>query len=156
MLRRYVLPLLAVVGVAFATWTVVTGSRPVPAAPPLVPPAQAPFASYVAGSGIIEASTHNIAVGTPVSGVVTELFVKVGDTVRAGDALFTLDDRALQAELTQRRASLHVPSTAHQVAAPAQAGGDPEHEANVKVAEASLGMPASNWRWRRACKINAP
>jgi hypothetical protein len=35
MLRRYLLPLLAVVGVAFATWTVVTGSRPVPAAPPI-------------------------------------------------------------------------------------------------------------------------
>src|SRR5919106_2863730 len=108
MIRRYVLPLLAVVGVGFAIWTVMTGSQPIPAALPVAPPAQAPFASYVAGSGIIEASTQNIAVGTHVSGVVTELFVKVGDTVRAGDALFTLDDRALQAELTQRRASLHM------------------------------------------------
>jgi HlyD family secretion protein len=140
MLRRYVLPLLAVVGVAFAIWTVVTGSRPVPAAPPVVPPAQAPFASYVAGSGIIEASTHNIAVGTHVSGVVTELFVKVGDSVQAGAPLFTLDDRALQAELSQRQASLHM-SQAQLTKLLRQPRPEeiPEHEANVKAAEASLG-----------------
>src|SRR4030095_252592 len=155
MLRRYVLPLLAVVGVAFAAWTVVTGSRPVPATPPAAPPAQAPFASYVAGSGIIEASTQNIAIGTPVSGVVTELFVKVGDTVRAGDALFTLDDRALQAELTQRRASLHM-SQAQLTKLLRQPRPEeiPEHEANVKAAAAGLqdkramsGEEISKRRW---------
>ena len=113
MIRRYFLPLLAVVGVAFAIWTVVTGSRPVPAAPPVVPPAQAPFASYVAGSGIIEANTQNIAIGTHVSGVVTEILVKVGDTVKAGDPLFKLDDRALQAELAMRRASLRIRGAPH-------------------------------------------
>jgi HlyD family secretion protein len=140
MLRRYLLPLLAVVGVAFATWTVVTGSRPVPAAPPVVPPAQAPFASYVAGSGIIEASTQNIAVGTHVSGVVTEMFVKVGDTVKAGEALFTLDDRALQAELTQRRASLQMyQAQLTKLLRQPRPEEIPEHEANVKAAEASLG-----------------
>ena len=67
MLRKYLLPLLAVVGVVFAIWTVVTGSRPVPAAPPVAQPSPPPFASYVAGSGIIEPSTQNIAVGTHVS-----------------------------------------------------------------------------------------
>ena len=106
MVRKYLLPLLAVVGVAFAIWTVVLGSRPVPVAAPVVPPAPAPFASYVAGSGIIEPSTQNIAVGTHVFGVVTAIFVTVGDTVTAGDLLFKLDDRALQAELAQRRAAL--------------------------------------------------
>ncbi len=40
------------------------------------PPARAPFASYVAGAGIVEASTENIAVGTPVSGNVTAIYVK--------------------------------------------------------------------------------
>jgi HlyD family secretion protein len=140
MLRRYLLPLLAVVGVAFATWTVVTGSRPVPAAPPVVPPAQAPFASYVAGSGIIEASTQNIAVGTHVSGVVTEMFIKVGDTVKAGEALFKLDDRALQAELTQRRASLQMyQAQLTKLLRQPRPEEIPEHEANVKAAEASLG-----------------
>src|SRR5262245_61051146 len=140
MLRRYLLPLLAIVGVAFATWTVVTGSRPVPAAPPVVPPTQAPFASYVAGSGIIEASTQNIAVGTPVSGVVTELFVKVGDSVQAGAPLFTLDDRTLRAELSQRRASLQMyQAQLAKLLRQPRPEEIPEHEANVKAAEASLG-----------------
>lgn len=140
MLRRYFLPLLAVVGVAFAIWTVVTGSRPIPAAPPVVPPAQAPFASYVAGSGIIEASTQNIAVGTHVSGVVSEMFVKVGDSVKAGTPLFKLDDRALQAELAQRRASLRMyQEQLTKLLRQPRPEEIPEYEANVKAAEASLG-----------------
>jgi HlyD family secretion protein len=140
MIRRYVLPLLAVVGVAFAIWAVVTGSRPVPAAPPVVPPSQAPFASYVAGSGIIEASTQNIAVGTHVSGVVTEIFVKVGDSVQAGDPLFKLDDRALQAELAVRRASLRTQQgQLSKLLRQPRPEEVPEYEANVKAAEASLG-----------------
>jgi HlyD family secretion protein len=140
MLRRYFLPLLAVVGVAFAIWTVVTGSRPTPAAPPVVPPAQAPFASYVAGSGIIEASTQNIAVGTHVSGVVNEMFVKVGDSVKAGAPLFKLDDRALQAELAQRRASLRMnQEQLSKLLRQPRPEEIPEYEANVKAAEASLG-----------------
>src|SRR5688572_5182323 len=84
MIRKYVLPVFAVIGVAFALWTVVTRSQPIPAAPPVAQPSQAPFASFVAGAGIIEASTENIAMGTPVSGVVTEIFVTVGQAVTAG------------------------------------------------------------------------
>jgi HlyD family secretion protein len=153
MLRRYFLPLLAVVGVAFATWTVVTGSRPVPAAPPVVPPAQAPFASYVAGSGIIEASTHNISVGTHVSGVVTEMFVKVGDSIKAGAPLFTLDDRALQAELAQRRASLRMyQEQLTKLLRQPRPEEIPEYEANVKMAEASLG----DARYQLALAENLP
>src|SRR4029453_4498224 len=140
MIRRYVLPLLAVVGVAFAIWTVVTGSRPVPAAPPVVPPAQPPFASYVAGSGLIEARTQNIAIGTHVSGVVTEMFVKVGDTVKAGDPLFTLDDRALQAELAMRRASLRTyQEQLSKLLRQPRPEEIPQEEANVKAVEAAWG-----------------
>jgi HlyD family secretion protein len=106
MIRKYVLPFLAVAGVAFALWTVVTSSQPIPAAPPVALPSQAPFASFVAGAGIVEASTENIAIGTPFSGVVTEIFVTVGRAVTAGDPLFKLDDRNLRAELAVRQTAL--------------------------------------------------
>jgi HlyD family secretion protein len=140
MVRRYLLPLLAVAGVAFAMWTVVLGNRPVPAAPPVASPAPAPFASYVAGSGIIEPSTQNIAIGTHVSGVVTGIFVQVGDTVKAGDPLFALDDRALQAELVQRRASLHMQQEQlTKLLRQPRPEEVPQDEANVKAAEAALG-----------------
>jgi len=59
----------------------------------------APFASYVEGTGITEASTGNIAIGTPVSGIVTAIDVGWGEKVAAGAALFTIDDRDVHAQL---------------------------------------------------------
>ena len=97
MIRKYVLPLVAAFGLAFAIVSVVRGSQPVPAAPPVAQPAKPPFASYVAGAGIIEASSENIAVGSPVGGIVTKVNVKIGDVVQPGDVLFELDDRDLRA-----------------------------------------------------------
>lgn len=106
MVRKYLLPLLAVIGMVFAIRTVIAGNRPVPAALPIAPPAQAPFPTFVAGAGLIEASTENIAIGTHLAGIVTEVAVTVGSTVKAGDPLFKLDDRALRAELAVRQTAL--------------------------------------------------
>jgi HlyD family secretion protein len=55
--------------------------------------------SYVAGTGLIEASTENIAIGTPVSGIVDAIYVKWGDWVSTGEPLFKLDARDLSAQL---------------------------------------------------------
>jgi HlyD family secretion protein len=144
MIRKYVLPLLAVTGVAFALWTVVRSSQPIPAAPPVAQPAQAPFVSFVAGAGIIEASTENIAMGTPVSGVVTEIFVTVGQAVTAGDPLFKLDDRNLQAELAVRQtALLQAKEKLARLKSMPRPEEVPEAAARVKEAEAS-SADASN------------
>ena len=106
MIRKLLLPALAAIGVMFAIYSVVTAQRQVPPAQPVTEPAQPQFASYVAGAGIVEASTENIAVGTFVPGVVTEMYVKVGDQVKAGAPLFKVDDRDLQAELEVRKAAV--------------------------------------------------
>lgn len=105
MFSKYVIPALAALGVLFAVYSVVTGQRQVPPAQPVTEPAQPQYASYVAGAGIVEASTENIAVGTFVPGVVSEVFAQVGEQVKAGAPLFKVDDRDLQAELEVRRAS---------------------------------------------------
>jgi RND family efflux transporter MFP subunit len=105
MIRKLILPALAAIGVMFAVYSVVTAQRQVPPAQPVTEPAQPQYASYVAGAGIVEASTENIAVGTFVAGVVTEMYVKVGDQVKAGAPLFKVDDRDLQAELEVRKAA---------------------------------------------------
>jgi multidrug efflux pump subunit AcrA (membrane-fusion protein) len=99
MIRKYGLPVLAVVGVAIAAITVLRGNQTAPSAGPIAASAKAPFASYIAGAGIVEASTENIAVGTPVSGIVTAIYVKWGEQVKAGDPLFKMDDRDLQGQL---------------------------------------------------------
>src|SRR3954468_13460645 len=105
MIRKFLLPALAAIGVMFAIYSVVTAQRQVPPAQPVTEPAQPQYASYVAGAGIVEASTENIAVGTFVPGVVTEMYVKVGDQVKASAPLFKVDDRDLQAELEVRKAA---------------------------------------------------
>ncbi|MGA7951824.1 MAG: efflux RND transporter periplasmic adaptor subunit [Thiobacillaceae bacterium] len=99
MIRKYLLPLLAVVGVVIVIIAIIVDSRSPPAARPAVQPPKAPFASYVAGTGIIEASSGNIAIGTPVPGIVTAIYVKWGDHVKVGDRLFKIDNRDLQAQL---------------------------------------------------------
>jgi multidrug efflux pump subunit AcrA (membrane-fusion protein) len=97
--HRYALPLLAVIGLALAVSTVIQGNQTTPLVEPAVQSAKVPFASYVAGAGMIEASTENIAIGTPVSGIVTAIYVTWGDRVNAGEPLFKIDDRDLQGQL---------------------------------------------------------
>ncbi|GAC1583321.1 MAG: hypothetical protein NVS3B5_17890 [Sphingomicrobium sp.] len=99
MTGRLVLPLLAVVGVALAITAVMVGDRTPPGASAVVNPVVSPFDTSVAGAGIVEASSENIAIGTPVSGIVTAITVKWGDRVNNGDLLFKIDDRDLQGQL---------------------------------------------------------
>jgi HlyD family secretion protein len=106
MLIKYALPVLAVAGVGLAAFTVAQGNRPVTPAPPVAQPAAAPFAANVPGAGLVEASTENIAIGAHVAGIVTGVYVKAGDRVKAGDPLFAIDDRSVRAEVAAREASL--------------------------------------------------
>lgn len=103
---HYLLPILAAGGFVFASYTVVSSNKAMPVAEAVTQPATTPFATYIAGSGIIEAETRNIAIGTPLSGIVILLAVKVGETVKAGALLFALDDREAKAELALRQADL--------------------------------------------------
>ena len=105
MIRKFVLPLVAVAGVLFAVYTVIKGGQPVTPAEPVAQPSRAPFATYVAGAGIVEASTENIAIGTPIGNVVTDVYVKVGDRVKQGDPLFKLRDSIVLAELEMAKAA---------------------------------------------------
>jgi len=103
---KYTLPILAAAGFLFAAYTVVTSNKPIPVAPAVAPPASAPFKSFIAGAGIVEPKSQNIAIGTPLSGIVKTVAVKVGDKVKAGAPLFYLDDRDTRAELAVKLADL--------------------------------------------------
>lgn len=104
----------------FAVFTVINGNKNIPPTPPVVNPAIPPYQSSVAGSGIVEANTENISVGTLISGVVSETYVSVGSNVKAGNPLFKLDDRELKSQQETQKMALRVAI------------------AGVKVAKASL------------------
>jgi HlyD family secretion protein len=107
-MKRFILPIIGVLAAVWATYSVVrTQPRRVSTDPPAAP-AVADFKDTVAAVGLIEASTENIWVGTPLGGVVERVFVTAGDTVRNGQPLFALDTRQLRAELAVRQQAVVV------------------------------------------------
>lgn len=139
MIRTYLVPILALAGLLFAVVKVVQSGKPSIPAAPVVEPAHAPYDAFVAGSGLIEPSTRNISLSTPVGGVVTSVPVNPGQDVHQGDVLFTIDTRELDAELALKQAALVV--TQRQLAAlQAQPRAEevPPAEARLAAAEALL------------------
>jgi HlyD family secretion protein len=108
MIRKYLVPILALAGVAFGAAMVVKTNKVNPPAMPVAEPAKAPYPTFVAGEGTVEASTENMAIGTEVAGLVSKIYVQVGSHVKAGDPLFTIDDRSTLAQLAQQQAAVEV------------------------------------------------
>ena len=139
MLTKYGLPLIALGLFAFAVIQVVKGQQEPPPVVAPIEPSRSPFTSTVAGAGIIEAQTENIAVGSSVSGVVVKVEVVVNKPVKVTDPLFHLDDRALQAELKVRKAAV---SAAKAKLAKLKNAPRPEEkplkEAKIREADANL------------------
>lgn len=108
MFRIYIIPVLALIGFYFGIKTVINGAVPPPIAQAYVEPTYAPFPVFVAGSGLVEANTENIAVASPLPGVVSEVHARVGDMVDQGAPLFSLEDRSMRAQLEVQKAAREV------------------------------------------------
>lgn len=104
MVRKYILPLLAIVGIAFGILaTIASAQKPVPPPIPFAPPIS-PYAHFIVGTGTVEAESENIKIGTSIAEVVTHVYVVAGDVVKQGDPLFTLDTRTYEAQLKEAEA----------------------------------------------------
>ena len=108
MFQKSILPLLALAGVAVATVEVIRSQRAIPPLPPATERPESPYRESVAGAGLVEASTENISVGSEAAGIVSRVFVQVGDIVKRGDPLFEIDGRAARAGLATRQAAVQV------------------------------------------------
>jgi HlyD family secretion protein len=139
MFVKYVLPIIAVLGMTFAIVSVIKAREPAPVSKPLVDPPLRPrvFANEIAGAGLVEAKRENVPIGTNVQGVVVKVHVAVGDFVKAGAPLFTLDDRPLLSELKVRQAALvSAEADLHKLVAAPRPEDVPPAEAAVDEAEA--------------------
>lgn len=107
-LFRGVVFYISLAGVALAIILMNILSKPMPKAEPVNPPAENPYANAIAASGIVEAVDKNIAIGVPQAGLVQNVFVNVWERVKAGQPLFQIDNRELQAQLFVQEANIKV------------------------------------------------
>lgn len=107
---RQILPILAVVGIIVAAWYIFSvspdrGSTQPDQQPPK-PGGELADAARVAATGLVEPASELIDIGSALSGLVTDLRVAPGDRVEKGQALFTVDDRAVRAGLNEAQAQI--------------------------------------------------
>ncbi len=97
---------MALAGVGFASWILMGANKTAPMPTPISEPPRSPYEQTVAASGIIEAVNENVRIAPPVAGLITKMFVTVGDQVKEQTPLFQLDDRDLRAQLLTREAAI--------------------------------------------------
>src|SRR5262249_29844338 len=139
-MRKLVVPLVGILMLGFAVVHVVRARTPRDILPPPEPPARSTFTESVGAVGLVEASSENIAISTPVSGLVVAVLVNAGDRVTAGQPVFGWGDGEPRAELGvgrgalggagQRRARLQAQPRTEDV---------PPLEARLRETEAALG-----------------
>jgi multidrug efflux pump subunit AcrA (membrane-fusion protein) len=143
-ITRFLMPVLATGLLVLAIYHVVGAAQSLPRAMTPAEPPRSAFSQTVGGAGIVEAWTENISIGTPLPGVVLEVYVpveKVGQTVKKGDPLFLVDNRQLLATLKYNEANLRA-ARAQLAKLDAQPRPEevPPSEAKVKVAEANVDL----------------
>ena len=63
-IRFIILPIIALIGIGLAIYTVYKQSRPAPTAPPSGQPTKSPFSNRVAGNGLVEPASEIMNIGT--------------------------------------------------------------------------------------------
>jgi RND family efflux transporter MFP subunit len=111
-MKRLILPTIALAALVFGLISVVRSQPKREVTTPPSPPPVSSYAQTVAAVGLVETSTENIAVGTEIGGVVTNIYVEIASRVSAGDPLFSIDSRATRAELATRKAAVQVAEAA--------------------------------------------
>ena len=104
--KRILLFLLALAGAVAALQLTRGTANEAPIKPPPYEPATRDKDSLIAAAGLIEAAAENTLLGSPTSGTVSKVHVKVWDKVKAGDPLLTLDERDLRAQHTVQKAGV--------------------------------------------------
>ncbi|KAA2229690.1 efflux RND transporter periplasmic adaptor subunit [Pseudomonas brenneri] len=118
--RKTTLIVLVCVALATVAWlsirpakTKLSASSAIPVR--VVSVAQQDIPRFVSGIGSV-LSLHSVVIRPQVDGILTQLQVKEGQLVKAGDLLASIDDRAIRASLDQAKAQLSESQAQLQVA----------------------------------------
>ena len=105
MLKRVTI-LLAVLGIIAVSMLVFRLKKAPPTPTPLVEPSRAPYADSIGARGIVEAVNENVVVAPILPGLIMDIYVKVGDQVKKGAALFRQDTRDAGAKVSAQQAQV--------------------------------------------------
>lgn len=103
---RWATIVLSIIGIVIGVFAVTTGKRTIPDAPLARPASVNPFGRGVAALGIVEPAGRVIEVAAPDPGLVTEVFVNVGDVVTKGQPLMQLDTRNIDSQIIRAEGDL--------------------------------------------------
>src|SRR5258708_33893298 len=85
LMKRIILPLIALGALSFGIISVVRSQPRSQSSAPPSPPPVSPYPHAVAAEGLVEASSENISIGTPLAEVVTEVPGMVGQVVNCAE-----------------------------------------------------------------------
>src|SRR5215472_456616 len=138
-MKRYATSIIAVISLLFAIiWTFAATPVHKRTIPPSPPP-QNTSENAVGAVGLVEPESENISISCPVPGLVTAVYVGAGDRVRAGQKLFSLDDRDLQADFRVKQAALEqAKASLKKLEEQPRTEDLPPAEAKVREAQADL------------------
>ncbi|MFZ4763053.1 MAG: efflux RND transporter periplasmic adaptor subunit [Alphaproteobacteria bacterium] len=105
-LKKWLFPVLAVLGLLAGVNYITHAAPPPPTAQPVAMPPAIPFTHYIGGAGITQPMSEIIAISPQSSGVITEIPVKAGNKVKKGQLLMVLDERQSKANLAEAEAKL--------------------------------------------------
>jgi HlyD family secretion protein len=104
-MARWVTFVLSLIGLGVGIWAVSTARQTPPEIPLAREASVNPYSHGVAALGLVEPAGREVRIFTPEPGLVVEVYVGVGDRVEAGQPLFRLDTRRLEADLLRAQAA---------------------------------------------------
>lgn len=103
---KWIVIILAVAGATFGIIQANKSVAPEPIPKLLKEPARNPFEEAIAGAGLVEPASENIAIGVTEPGMVMKVYVRPNETVKAGAKLFEIDARSMEAQLQSAKATV--------------------------------------------------
>ncbi len=104
-IKGWKLPLIAGVALLFALYSV-AARKPASHHPPIAQPPISEYDKSISGIGVIEPKSELITVSSDLSGIIRQVHVKVGQYVKIGQPLFSLDQRDIDAQILTLKANV--------------------------------------------------
>jgi len=113
----YTLLIISLVGLGVGVVNIYYNDKPVVTSINPIQELRLPFNSFIAATGIVEADSKNINIGSLISGLVTKVYVKSGDKTKKGELLFELDSTKVKNQFPSLKAKIKLAKSKLQSAA---------------------------------------